>query len=80
MNKIQWDKLPIGTVLHYYCDKYDVVVDCIEIKNTKKTTRELYNIDGENYVWAIFRYGEITSFLDNLEVAPKWIQELFKIK
>ena len=82
-NKKQWDKLPIGTVLEHKGLFY-----FIEIKESKTHTLicsdndpDESDISGESFSIKNTRWNlGYAQMLDNLQLAPKWIQELFKIK
>ena len=79
MDKIQWDKLPIGTVLKWNDGEG---LTQIEVKITKDTTMVVGEMDIESRDEAgyIYDYKDSGYYQRHAEVAPKWIQELFKIK
>lgn len=74
MNKKQWDKLPIGTVLVNASEAFDF----IDVKISKERTicvsdlKPWSNLDFVGYI----DYKDCSFPF----IAPKWIQELFEVK
>ena len=79
MIKIQWDKLPIGTVVIWKASIQNNIVNWIHVKLNNKEYLNIHGLDDGKKI--IDDSGDIWDVnYENCEVAPKWIQELFKIK
>ena len=72
MNKKQWDKLPIGTVVMWIGDSYE----SIEMKKSANSFIILWSNDfNENGEISKFNEADLPYFI----ISPKWIQELFEV-